>query len=135
MYTVVICALLLLYAVLFSGCDPRSGKYPFQKCEQWYSEEPQISLNYSKREDGTWKMYETLLYDGEVKEIELAMHSYDFWVYPAPSGHVINHDDLLFSGSWKYRNGNLVLIVEEDFIFDGKYSKIILKPLEENTTP
>ena len=93
-----------------------------------------MSLNYSQREDGTWDIYETLFYDGEVKEILLDMHSSDYWVFPAPSGNITYHDDMLFSGSWKYRNGNLVLIVEEDFIFDGKYSKIILKPIEGETT-
>lgn len=121
----IVCVVFLIFSVLFSGCDPRSGKYPFQQGEQWYSEEPQICLNYSKQEDGTWEMHETLLYNGSLKEINLAMHSSDYCVYPADSNH---HDDRLFSGTWKYRNGNLVLIVEEDFAFDGKYSKIILKP-------
>lgn len=134
-YSAAICVFLLLCTLLFSGCNPRSGKYPFERGSQWHSEKPQMSLNYSQREDGTWDIYETLFYDGEVKEILLDMHSSAFWVYPAPSSHVINHDDLLFSGSWKYRSGNLVLIIEEDFLFNGKYSKIILKPSQENTTP
>lgn len=130
--TAMVCAFFLICTILFSGCDPRSGKYPHQRSEQWCSEEPQISLNYSKREDGTWEFNETLLYNGSLKEINLAMHSSYYCVYPADSNH---HGDRLFSGSWKYRSGNLVLIVEEDFIFDGKYSKIILKPIEGKTTP
>ena len=121
-----LCVLFLICTILFCGCDPRSGKYPFQKGEQWYSEDPQISLNYSKQEDGTWEIYETLLCDGKIKEIDLAMHSSDFWVYPADSNY---HDDRLFSGRWKYRKGDLVLIVEEDFVFGGKYSEIVLSQI------
>lgn len=88
-----------------------------------------MSLNYSQREDGTWDIYETLFYDGEVKEILLDMHSSAFWVYPADSNY---HDDRLFSGRWRYRKGDLVLIVEEDFVFGGEYSEIVLSPRSQD---
>lgn len=117
--------------LLFAGCDPRSGKYPFQKSERWYSEDPQISLCYTKNSDGAWSFYHILVLENDELEISIGMQSSYYCVYPADSMH---HDDRLFSGSWNYRNGNLVLIVEEDFIFDGKYSKIILKPIEGETT-
>lgn len=128
-YSAAICVFLLLCTLLFSGCNPRSGKYPFERGSQWYSEKPQMSLNYSQREDGTWDIYETLFYDGEVKEILLDMHSSAFWVYPADSNY---HDDRLFSGRWRYRKGDLVLIVEEDFVFGGEYSEIVLSPRSQD---
>ena len=113
--------------LLFSGCDPRSGKYPFQKAEKWHGDDPQISLCYTKDSNGIWSFYHTLILENEELEISIGMQASYYCVYPASSSH---HDDRLFSGHWKYRNGNLVLFIEEDFVFDGKYSKIILKPIE-----
>ena len=127
-YITVLCISFLACMVMFCGCDPRSGKYPHQRSEQWYSDEPQMSLCYSKAEDGTWELFETLFYDSENREIDLAMHSSYYCVYPADSNH---HDDRLFSGNWKYRKGDLVLIVEEDFIFGGKHSEIVLSPVSK----
>ena len=131
-YMAMVCVFILISTLLFSGCDPRSGKYPHQRSEQWCSEEPQMSLNYFQQEDGTWEFNETLLYNGNFQEINLAMHSSYYCVYPANSNH---HDERLFSGSWKYKNGNLVLIIEEDFLFGGKYSSIILTPQEGDLSP
>ena len=121
----------LVSVLLFSGCDPRSGNYPFQIAGKWYSEDPQISLSYHKNSNAMWSFNHTLIWEHEELQITIGMQSSYYCVYPADSNH---YDDRLFSGSWKYRNGNLVLKVEEDFIFDGEYSRIILKPLEENTT-
>ena len=121
--------LVIVSMLLLCGCDPRSGRYPFQKAENWHSDDPQISLCYAKDSSGNWSFHHTLIWENEEQEISIGMQASYYCVYPANSSH---HDDRLFSGSWKYRNGNLVLIVEEDFVFDGKYSKIILKPLEES---
>lgn len=123
---------LLISTFLFSACDPRAGRYPFHKAEYWISEDPQISLCYTKNTDGTWYPDHTLIWENEEKEISIGMQADYYCVYPADSNH---HDDRLFSGNWRYRGKDLVLTIEEDFIFDGTYSKIILRPQEELATP
>lgn len=124
--------LLLISMFLFSSCDPRSGRYPFQKAEYWYSEDPQISLHYARDSDGYWHDSEMLIFEDEEIEISVAMHVDYYCVYPADSSH---YDDRLFSGRWGYRGKNLVLKIEEDFLFNGAYSKIILQPQEKAPTP
>ena len=120
--------LLIISMLLFCGCDSRYGRYPFQVSEEWYSEEPAIFLSYTQNSNGTWDLYHTLTWADSMKEISIGMQSSYYCVYPAGSNH---YEDRLFSGSWKYQNGNLVLNIEEDFLFDGEYSKIILKPIDK----
>lgn len=116
---------ILISAFLFSGCDPKSGQYPFQKEECWYSEEPIMTLQYTKNDDDTWIFSEKLIWEGNTKEISIGMQGSYYCVYPADSN---DYEDRLFCGRWKYREGNLVLIIEEDFIFGGAYSEIVLAP-------
>lgn len=123
-FWVLIC-LAVLTVLFLCGCDPRSGQYPFQKAESWSSADPAISLHYTQNEDNTWTFAEELRWNNDTIEIDVAMQSDAYCVYPADSSH---YDDRLFSGHWKYRKGNLVLIIEEDFLFDGAYSEIVLVP-------
>ena len=111
---------------VFCGCDPRSNQYPFQKAEQWLSHDPQIILSYTQNDDQTWSFHEEVYWNGDIIEIEIAMQSDIFCVYPVDSNH---YDDRLFSGTWKYRKDALVLVVEEDFLFNNQYSEIILIPV------
>lgn len=121
---VIICFIMLAVLVLY-GCDPRSNQYPFQKAEYWSSNNPSISLCYTKNNDDTWTFREQLIWNNNTMGIQIAMQSDSYCVYPADSNH---YDDRLFSGKWKYRKGNLVLIIEEDFIFDNQYPEIVLIP-------
>ena len=127
-----VAAIILLVMFLLCGCDPRSGQYPHQKAERWVSEDPMISLEYTHNEDGTWTFCEELYWNDELIAIEVAMQSDYFCVYPIDSTNpdVIHHEDRLFSGTWRYRQGNLILMIEEDYIFDGQYSQIVITPIK-----
>lgn len=118
--------LFVLSSCLLCGCDPRYGQYPMDKADFWYSADPVMTLSYKQNADKTWTVIETLCWNDETMEISIGMRSDYYCVYPA--GEILNHDERLFSGRWGYRNGNLVLSVKEDFIFDGKYSEITLIP-------
>ena len=94
------------------------------------SEDPMISLEYTHNEDGTWTFCEELYWNDELIAIAVAMQSDYFCVYPFTNSNVTHHEDRLFSGTWKYRQGNLILMIEEDYIFDGQYSQIVISPIE-----
>ena len=122
----VVLSITVLFVLLLCGCDPRSGQYPFQKAEYWESYDPPITLRYAQNDDHTWSSLEELHWKGDFIKIDMARQSDYFCVYPAESS---NHGDRLFAGSWKYRKGNLVLIIKEDFIFGNQYSEIVLVPV------
>lgn len=102
-------------------------KYPWEKASHWVCEDPYFTLSYSKDPWGSLVCEEVLIWNGKEIPVEVGMlhHMYD--VSPTDSNH---YDDRLLTGTWKYRKGNLILRIEEDFIFGNRYEELIFKPTE-----
>lgn len=115
--------------ILFSACDPRDGSYPFQKGSLWTSDDPYLTVLYMKSENGATEQTSTLVLDDNIIQVELYFRSSLYDVYPLGANV---YDDRLWSGTWEYRDGNLILYIEDDFIFDGHYSEIVLSPSDVN---
>ena len=113
---------IIAVAMLFSGCDPYADSYPFLTEAKWECADPKISLEFTKSTTGAISERHTLEWNGMVLYIDLNFRSNLFVVNPSTSTH---YESRLFPGTWEYRDGNLVLIIEEDFIFDHTYSELV----------
>ena len=119
----------ILVCSLFCSCDLRYGKYPSDIAAQWTSETPHLALTYSVNSNGEIVTHEELEFENELIAVDILFGLGDYCVYPINSSA---YKDRLFSGRWKYRKGNLVLIIKEDFIFENQYSEIVLAPSYPN---
>lgn len=117
--------LVLVFAVLCSGCDPYYNNYPHDKATGWICTNPFISLSYNTDSNGTLSQEEILIWEELTLEIDLVFQSNLFTMYPA---NTTSHDERLISGSWYYRNGNLILTIDEDFIFEHQFKELVLEP-------
>lgn len=119
--------LFILVCIITSyGCDPCHNNYPYNIASAWVCENPPISLSYVTESSGLTTQKETIFWGGATLEIDLLFQSDFYTAYPANS---TVHDERLFSGSWYYCDNNLVLSVEEDFIFDYQFDELVFVPL------
>ena len=118
-------ALFFCILSILLGCNRRSGRYPYDLASKWLCNELPFTLSYSLDDNGMLFQSEILEWNGQSLAVDLAFSLNTYCVYPESSHH---HDDRLFSGTWKYRDGNLVLTLTEDFIFDQKYAELTFLP-------
>ena len=120
LWKIAVCVITLL--LLLAGCDPYAGEYPFLEEAEWICDDPRFVIQYTKGADSRMNEHIFFEWDGEVIEADLSFRAQ---IYVAsPIGSTL-HDDRFFGGEWEYRNGDLVLIIQEDFIFDGKYKELV----------
>lgn len=122
-------AMLLLCVMIFvSGCTPPWIRFPYDLCDTWICENPRFSIVYSRDEDG-WEICDAdLEWKDEVIAVEVGFLTSRFDVYPEGETEYAKR---LFSGSWEYEDGSLVLYIEEDFIFDNTIDKLVFEPQGE----
>ena len=91
-------------------------------------DDPDIVLDTWRAEDGTWHNGgEKIIMDG--KEISVEVSYQVDSVFISPKGAVRADDDLI-RGTWKIKYGYLIIEVTQDNIFDGKYTKLVFRPLD-----
>lgn len=115
----------LCFLPILLGCNRKSDRYPYDLASKWICNELPFTLYYSLDDNGMLLQSEMLEWNGQSLAVDLAFSLNTYCVYPESSHH---HDDRLFSGTWKYRDGNLVLTLTEDFIFDQKYAELTFLP-------
>lgn len=120
--------LLLCVSLVVPGCTPAWIKYPYDLCDTWICEDPKFSIIYSRDEAGWGFCDATLEWQGEVIPVEVAFYTSRFEV--CPEGDPL-YDNRLLSGSWEFEDGHLVLHIEEDFIFDGTFDKLVFEPQDD----
>lgn len=113
---------IIAVSVLFSACDPRAGSYPYSNESIWECSNPKIVLEYSRSAGGELIEHCTMEWNNTLLNVDLNFRSKLFVAGPAA---FTDYDDRFFSGTWKYRNGNLVLMIEEDFVFDYAYNELV----------
>lgn len=113
--------------LLLVGCDPYADSYPSLSESEWECFDPYFILIYTEESNGTFSAVEYLEWDGKRIEVDLRFHANSYSVDPEKS---TDHDDRLFTGTWEYRNGDLVLIIEEDFIFNNTYNELVFSRVD-----
>ena len=120
--------ILFFVALLLTACDPVAGHYPCQLGHGWVSDDPNIVMDTWRAEDCTWHYGgEKIITDGKEISIEVSYQVHS--VFISPKGAVRADDDLI-RGTWKIKDGYLIIEITQDNIFDGKYTKLVFRPLD-----
>ena len=122
-----LCSITVIF--LLCGCDAKYGKYPYDRASYWYCSEPEFSIECSTNEFGVLVDSAVLNWGNEEILVDVDFQTSLFWVLPANSE---KYDDRLLSGSWEYKKDNLVLFIDEDFLFEGQYSKLVFSPISSD---
>ena len=120
---IIIC---LIIPISLCSCDMRAGQYPFQMANYWKCPSPEFSLSYWTDADNRKQEDAQLIWNGQTIDVDIMFGVGDFCVYPADS---LAYSDRLLSGLWKYRAGDLILIIKEDFIFGNQYKELVFSPV------
>ena len=124
----ILIVLILLLGLFTVWCiySIRSRNYPFLVASIWQCKEPHFSIVYGSAENGMLTSSEELEWNNKTMPVEVCFLMSEYDVYPVGS---CTYKERLFSGTWKYRNGDLILIIEEDFIFDNQYTELVFSPV------
>ena len=120
---VLLVMILLSFAILCVGCSE-----PYNVADAWLCPDPSFSLIYSK--DDLWHYLQSskktvVMYgmvNDELMQVDVLFSRATFCIYPEGSH---SYSDRLLTGTWKYRNNTLVLSIEDDYLFDNKYSELV----------
>ena len=125
---VLLVLMLALTVVLLTACDPTAGHYPWQLGHGWVCDDPDIILDTWRAEDGTIHYGgEKIIQDDNTVELIVEYRGHVAYFY---SEKYVRTADLLICGKWKIVNGCLIVEITEDNIFDGKYTKLVFRPLD-----
>lgn len=120
---------LLLLSVIFLFLwqyQKSSRNYPFYIASVWHSDNPTFTLTYTYDENGVLISSEILEWNQEVMHVEVCFLMREYCVYPKNSSA---YEDRLFSGTWRYQDGNLVFFIEEDFLFGNQFSELVFSSM------
>ena len=123
--------LLSIIVLCLSGCTLRDTSI-FSKEITMQCDAPYMITTYIKAENGAGSRETYLEIDGELHKVGLYHVSTIFTVHL--EDRTPTASEILISGVWEERKGDLILYIEEDFVFDNQYEKIVLKPVE-NSSP
>ena len=128
------CRLIRLVPILFfvilllTACDPVGGHYPWQLGHGWVCDDPDIVLDTWRAEDGTWHNGgEKIIMDGKELIVQVAYHVHSVFIYPEGPAYAKGE---LIKGTWKIKDGCLIIEITQDNIFDGKYTELVFRPLD-----
>ena len=126
LYRLVLLVLILALSVVLLTAT--AGHYPWQLGHGWVCDDPDIVLDTWQAEDRTMHSGgEKIILDGNTVEIVVGYRGHVAYFYSAKYLPTV---DLLICGKWKIVNGSLIVEITEDNIFDGKYTKLVFRPLD-----
>lgn len=125
---VLLVLILALTVVLLTACDPTAGHYPWQLGHGWVCDDPDIVLDTWRAEDGTWHYGgDRIILDDN--EVELLVGYRGYYAFFSSPKCLYAEDDPIH-GTWKIQDGCLIIEITQDNIFDGKYTKLVFRPLD-----
>lgn len=119
--------LLAIIVILLCRSISDNRKYPYLVEEQWVCTKPYATLSYIRDDSNALLSSEIIVLDNQTIEVEIGFLMREYCVYLKDCS---SYDDRLFSGTWKYEGENLVLTIDEDFLFDNRYSKLVFSPVK-----
>ena len=125
----ILITLVLLLGLSITWCinAMQSRNYPFLISSRWECNDIPFVLTYVEDSNGSFTSYAELTWNNRVIPVDIGFLMREYDVYPVKSS---SYKDRLFGGTWKYRKGDLILIIEEDFFFDNQYSELTFSPVE-----
>lgn len=121
--------LVIVILVSFAACDGYAvlEKYPYYQSDCWYCKEIDFTFYYDCDEDGLMKPIESypLIINGETLYVFIDFMGSNWFLDLDNKDNNISQEERLLFGTWLYRKGDLVLIVEKDNLFDWKYTELV----------
>lgn len=114
--------LIALLPISTAGCDPTSGKYPFEMNECWYCQELDMMLDY--REDTLAQKtafnqsISTFTWNGETIDATVGYMANGFIIDPVVTRPDSQYNSAI-NGQWNYDGDNIIFEVTSDEIFHG----------------
>lgn len=127
--TSLIAVLLVMCVGCFDGYVMRE-KYPYYQSSYWYCEEIDFAFYYEYYENGRMKsLTYPLEWEGETLSV-IVDFVIDNWYIDLDDGdNQTTVDEQLLSGTWLYEQGNLILKINEDHLFGGRYRELVFIPV------
>ena len=124
--------LMMVVSILCAGCDLRAGHYPYDKSTEWVCSDPNFTITYTHLPKNGLEEESFLEVDGEMIAVDVLFgHGSKFVILPKnplrPEIYV-HYSERLLTGLWKYRDGNLIITIQEDFVFDNQYEEFVFCP-------
>ena len=129
---------ILLLAVMvlsLAGCDTYAmfNYYPDDRSTVWYCEEIDFEIKYVPNKYGNLAPKASPLeWNGTTYEVAAGFFAGYFDIYLDKNGEATTEADHLLSGRWRYENGNVVVEITEDKVFDNTFEELIFKPVARN---
>ena len=127
-------SIVMIFALLCTGCDPYYGKYPWNKAQKWYCSEIDMTIEFALRKDGTLAATD---YDAELEwngctyniAIGFMASNIAFSIVTEENMNApISEDATILEGTWFYRDGNMVITDFDEAFWEGKYSELVFVP-------
>lgn len=109
-----------------------SLKYPYEINSSWCSIDPFFTIHQQNHE-GEWRAFgDMLIWDGKSIGITTVMIGSKYYVVSLSQMVEEGYPEILFSGTWEYREDDLILNVETDNLMGGSYQTIVMKTFGES---
>ena len=125
--------LIIVFAIivqLLSGCDTYGwlDRYPYNKADIWYCEAIDATIDFTQKASSTNTSYHwdgTIYHCRAVFQASLVVFSYD----ANQDGAIDVPDEVILEGHWKYKNGNMVIIITSSKLFGNAFSELTFVPV------
>ena len=129
-----LCAVFCLLLCL-AGCDTYEmfNYYPEYRSTVWYCEEIDFEIEFIPNEYGNLAPQASPLeWNGTTYEVKAGFFAGYFDIYLNKNGEATTEDSHLLSGRWQYENGNVVVEITKDSIFNNTFEELVFKPEARN---
>lgn len=100
--------------------------YPYELCHSWYRSDSPSMIIHQQEVDGVWVgAPDILFWNNGAISISTVMIGNRYYAVNFSSEYK-DLPEILFSGTWEYISGNLVLYVEQDHLMGEQYETIVL---------
>lgn len=128
---------LLIITILLSctACDNYAiwGLYPDQKADRWYCEELNFEFYFPPKTGGTYvQPILDLVWEGKTYPVTISFQANSFDIYLADDDGdgVLELEDLMLEGSYRYRGKQLIFKIITDNLFGGEIKELVFVPVE-----
>lgn len=123
------------FFLILAGCDTYEmfNYYPDDISTVWYCEEIDLEIRYAPNEYGHLApQVSPLEWKGTTHMVTFGFNPVCFWLFLDTEEETDMGSAPVLSGTWHYEDGNLVVEITEDKIFDDTFEKLVFKPISKN---
>ena len=127
-----ICGILTIFILVFAGCDTYAmvSKYPFDRADKWVCEETDFTIEFTNDEDNLTSGQKSVLRWNNEEFNVLALFHVGYFRVDIDENLIPSQfpDRKMLTGTWEYINGNMVLFITEDYLYNGEFRTLAFVP-------